>query len=167
MRITVFGSRELQAVILALKTLDKDTRSEIRKHTKAMATTEWGKALNEEASTDLERAVLVATGRVRVSDQNVTLTSATVGRRLAGGLEPKRDAAAVEFGSGPALVTYQATSRRGNRFTVRRNTRAQLRPRNKKGYVVYPAAASIIPRIASLWIQTAARTIFDKLEGRS
>lgn len=166
MRITVFGSKELQAVILALKTLDRDTRSEIRKHTKTMATTEWGKALSENASTRLEHRVLVATGRVRVSDQNVTLTSATIGRRLEGGLEPKRDAAAVEFGADPGKIAYEATSRNGRRYTVRRNTRGQLRPRNKKGYVVYPAAASIIPRIASLWIQTAARTIYDKLEGR-
>lgn len=167
MRITVFGSKELQSVILALKTLDRDTRAEIRKHTKTMASPEWSQALSENASTRLEHLVLAKTGRVRVSDQNVTLTSATVGRALSGGLQPKRDAAAVEFGADAAVVPYTATSRRGRRFTVRRNTRAQLRPRNKKGYVVYPAAADLIPRIAALWIQTAARTLYDKLEGRS
>lgn len=165
MRITVFGSKELQAVILALKTLDRDTRAEIRKHTKTMASTEWGQTLTEHASTKLEHAVLARTGRARVSDQNVTLTSATVGRALKGGLQPKRDAAAVEFGADAQVVPYTATSRTGTRYEVRRNTRAQLRPRNRKGYVVYPSAASIIPRIASLWIQTTARTIFDKLEG--
>lgn len=166
MRITVFGSKELQAVILALKTLDRDTRKEIRTHTKGMAESAWKQALAENAQTRLEHRVLVATGRVRVSDQNVTLTSATVGRALPGGLQPKRDAAAVEFGADPAVVPYQAVSSRGKRYTVRRNTRAQLRPRNRTGYVVYPAAADIIPRIASLWIQTAARTIYDKLEGK-
>lgn len=167
MRITVFGSKELQAVILALKTLDRDTKTEIRKHTKDMAGQEWGAALKENASTKLEHRVLANTGRVRVSDQNVTLTSATVGRALKGGLQPKRDAAAVEFGADAEMVRYTATSRTGRRYDVKRNTRAQLRPRNRKGYVVYPAAADIIPRIASLWIQTASRTIFDKLEGRS
>lgn len=166
MRISVFGSDELQATILALKTLDKETRKQIRTHTKAMVETEWKKALAEQADTRLEHAVLVATSRVRVSDQNVQLTSATVGRSLKGGLSPKRDAAAVEFGAARVVVPYQATSRKGTRYTVRRETRNQLKPRNKTGYVVYPAAASIIPRIASLWIQTTARTIYDMLERR-
>lgn len=165
MRITVFGSKELQSVILALRPLDRDTKREIRKHTKTMATPEWEQALNENASTRLEHRVLAQTGRVRVSDQNVMLTSATVGRALSGGLQPKRDAAAVEFGADDERVTYEATSRTGRRFKVTRNTRAQLRPRKRTGYVVYQAAADIIPRIASLWIQTAARTIYDKLEG--
>ena len=167
MRISVFGSKELQATILALKTLDKETRKQIRTYTKAMVETEWSKALNAEATTDLERAALVATGRVRVSDQNVTLTSATVGRKLPGGLLPKRDSAGVEFGASKVETTYQATSRKGRQFNVRRQTRNQLKPRNKTGYVVYPAAAQIIPRIAALWIQTTARTIFDMLERRA
>jgi hypothetical protein len=110
--------------------------------------------------------LLVATGRVAVSDQNVTLKSATVGRKLSGGLNPKTDAAAVEFGADHGKVTYQATNRQGTTYNVTRNTRAQLRPRKSTGYVVYPAAASIIPRIASLWIQTTARTIYDMLDGR-
>lgn len=167
MRISVFGSQELQATILALKTLDKETRKQIRTFTKAMVDTEWAKALNAEADTDLERAALVATGRVRVSDQNVTLTSATVGRRLAGGLLPKRDAGGVEFGAAKVAKTYQSTSPKGRRFSVTRETRNQLNARKKTGYVVYPAAAQIIPRIAALWIQTTARTIFDMLERRA
>lgn len=166
MRITVLGSRELQAVLLSLKTLDRDTRKEIRKHTKPMVEAVWKRALAENAQTRLEHKVLVATGRVRVSDQNVTLTSATVGRALKGGLLPKRDASAVEFGADDEQVTYTATSRKGTQYSVTRNTRGQLRPRKKTGYVVYPAAADIIPRIAALWTQTVARTIYDKLEGK-
>ena len=34
------------------------------------------------------------------------------------------------------------------------------------GYVVYPAAAEAIPRIASLWVQTAVRTLHELVEGR-
>jgi len=165
-RITVFGSQELQATLLALKTLDRETRKQIRTHTKTMAEKEWGNALKEHALTTLEHKVLVATARVAVSDQNVTLKSASVGRKLSGGLNPKTDAAAVEFGADPGKVTYQATNRQGTTYNVTRNTRAQLRPRKSTGYVVYPAAASIIPRIASLWIQTTARTIYDMLDRR-
>lgn len=136
--------------------------------TKNMAAEAWAQALRENASTPLEHAVLAKTGRVRVSDQNVTLTSATVGRALPGGLQPKRDAAAVEFGAADRVVPYEATSRRGNRYRVNnRNTRAQLRGRKRNGYVVYPSAADIIPRVAALWTQTVARTLYDILEGRS
>ena len=168
MRITVFGSRELQAVILALKTIDRATRREIRVRTKSIASEAWASTLRENANTRLEHRVLVDTARVRVSDQNVTLTSATVGRPLAGGLKPKENAAAVEFGAADRAVPYDAVSRRGRRYRVtKRNTRAQLKGRNRKGYVVYPSAAEIIPRIAALWTQTVARTLYDMLEGRS
>ena len=125
----MFGSRELQAVILALRTLDRDTRKEIRTHVRTMARPEWQKALDENASgRPLEHQVLARTGRVRVSDQNVTLTSATVGRALEGGLQPKQDYHAVEFGSAPKIVTYTARSRKGRTFRVKRNTRAPAPP---------------------------------------
>jgi hypothetical protein len=166
MRITVFGSKELQAVLLAVKTLDRDTRKQIRKHTQTMAAPEWQKAMAEQATTRLEHRVLVSTARVRVSDQNVTLTAATVGRALSGGLSIKDQWHAVEYGAADTEVTYQARNRQGTTYNVTRNTRAQLKVRKKAGYVVGPAAAAIIPRIASLWVQTTARTIYDKLEGK-
>jgi len=166
MRITVFGSKELQAVLLAVKTVNRDTRKEIRKHTQTMAAPEWQKAMGAKASTDLERRVLVSTARVRVSDQNVTLMAASVGRALPGGLSIKDQWHAVEYGAADTEVTYQARNRQGTTYNVTRNTRAQLKVRKKAGYVVGPAAAAIIPRIASLWVQTTARTIYDKLEGK-
>lgn len=166
MRITIFGSKELQAVVLAMRTLDRDSRKEIRKHVKDMAQPAWQQALAENAQTRLEHRVLARTGRVRVSDQNVTLTAASVGRPLAGGLQPKQQYHAVEFGADPEDVTYTATSKNGKRYKVTRNTRAQLRPRNAKGYVVYPAAAEMIPRIAAMFVQTVVRTVHEKLETR-
>jgi hypothetical protein len=166
MRISIFASKELQAVAGAMRVLDRETKKAIRKQTKDMIAPEWQRAVAENVTTRLEARVLERTARVRVSDQNVTLSSASVGRSLSGGLKPSESFAAVEFGADDEKVTYTATSRRGRSFQVTRNTRGQLRNRNRKGYVVYPAAADIIPRLASLWVQTVMRGTYDALEAR-
>lgn len=164
-RISIFHSKELQGVLLALKGMDKETAKHVRRETKNMIQPAWQKGLAERAATRLEHRTLVSTARVAVSNQNVTLKSATVGRTLAGGLQPKQSWHAVEFGGDRAATrTYQARSRKGKTFTVTRRTMAQLRPRNRKGYVVYPTAAEIIPRLASLWVQTVIRSFYDTIE---
>jgi hypothetical protein len=128
---------------------------------------EWQKAVTEQAMTRPEVRVLANTARAAVSDQNVTLTSATVGKSLAGGAKPSEIYHSVEFGADRTYArTYTATSTKGKAYRLRRRTRSQFRPRNMKGYVVYPAAAHIIPRLASLWVQTTVRTFYDVLEGR-
>lgn len=171
MQISIFSSKELQAVLLAMRSLDKELAKELRKRTKDVVGPEWTKAVRENAQTRLEQRVLADTARVAVSNQNVMLKSASVGRKLPGGLLPKETAYAVEFGADRFLPgqgrTYQSTSVRGKRFTVNnRNTVGQLRPRKKKGYVVYPAAAEVIPRLASLWVQTVMRGVYEAFESR-
>lgn len=167
MRISVFNSKELQGVIVAMKSFDREVAKQIRKATKAVVEKIWQDAVREEASTRLEHRVLVNTARVAVSDQNVTLKSAQIGRKLSGGLLPSQSYAAVEFGADrQTKTTYEATSKKGTRYTVTRRTRSQLRPRKQAGYVVFPAAARVIPRIASLWVQTTVRTFYELIERR-
>lgn len=171
LRISIFSSKELQAVLLAMRSLDKDLSKQLRQQTKAVAAPEWIKATRENAQTRLEHRVLADTARVAVSNQNVTLKSAGVGRRLSGGLLPKETGYAIEFGAERFAAgsgrTYSSTSAKGNKFTVHnRNTVAQLRARKKKGYVVYPAAAEVIPKMASLWVQTVMRGIHEAFESR-
>lgn len=167
LRISVYSSRELQGLIARLKTTDRETRKQIRQATKAAAGPIWTSALSEQLSTRLEARVLAKTGRVKVSDQNVTLTAASIGRSLPGGLSPKTDYHVVEFGADrDEWVTYEARSSKGRPFSVKRRTRRQLRPRKRTGYVVYPAAADAIPRLASLWVQTAVRTLHEIVEGK-
>lgn len=167
LRISVYSSHELQALISRLRTADRETRKAIRQATKGAALPIWQDSLRANATTALEVKVLANSGRVRVSDQNVTLTSATVGRKLSGGLNPKVDYHAVEFGAvdREAFTQYEAR-RNGKAFQVRRRTLRQFKPRNTKGYVVYPAAAEAIPRLASLWVQTAVRTLHELIEGK-
>ena len=73
----------------------------------------------------------------------------------------------TEFGADQtAISSYTARWKKGTSYKVtNRHTRRQFRPRNLKGYVVYPAAARIIPRMASLFVQTAVRTFYEAIEG--
>lgn len=161
MRIDARGSRELRDVILALKTSDRDVRSAIRTFTRSELIRPWLEAMNDRASTIVERRVLSATATVQVSDQNIRITSAAKGRTLSGGLSPKVDYAPVEFGAGRAKRTY---TRKGHK--VSRVTTNQFRPRNRRGYVFYPAASEMIPRLARLWVQTVVKTYADIFDGK-
>lgn len=166
-RISVFNSKELQGVILAMKGFERELAKQIRQVTKSVVLPEWQKAVAAKAKTQLESRVLSVTARVAVSDQNVTLKSAQVGRALSGGLKPSENYSAAEFGANrEAKTTYTARSRKGKSFSVTRRTQAQLMPRRKAGYVVYPAIAEIVPRIASLWVQTTVRTFYELIEKR-
>lgn len=165
MRISVFSSKELQATLLALRGFEPELRKQIRAQTKKVAQPIWQEAVRGNADTRLEQRVLGQTARVVVSDQNVTLRAAHIGKPLSGGLDPKRQWAAVEFGADTqAKRKYQAVSSRGKVYTVNRRTSAQLRPRRRNGYVIFPAAAEVIPRLAALWAQTTVRTFHESLE---
>lgn len=168
MRISVYASHELQAVLLKLKTLDRDTRGQIRRGTKADAAPIWATEVGSRVQTRAEGLALGKTARVAVSDQNVQLQSARIGRALSGGLLPSRDYAALEFGTDhrDEPTTYESTSTKGQRFTVKRRTRRQLRSRAASGHVVYPAVGAAVPRLAALWVQTVVRTLHEALEAR-
>lgn len=161
MRIDVRGSRELKDIVLALQASDRTVRGAIRAYTRSELTRPWLEAINDRASTTLERRVIAGTSTVQVSDQNIRITAATKGRRLSGGLSPKHDYAPVEFGAKSRKKTY---TRKGHRVT--RNTTAQFRTRRPRGYVFYPAAAEMIPRLARLWVQTVVKEYADIFEGR-
>lgn len=164
LKISANTSREVRATVQGLRRVPRDLAANIRKFTKSELAPEWQRLLADRAGTAGQRRVLVDTARVAVSDQNVTLKSATVGRSLSGGLNPKDSYAGFEFGANDVTQTYTATSRRGRSFRVTRHTRRQLPRRSRTGWVVFPTAAAIIPRFASLWVQTTYRTIYDALE---
>lgn len=163
MRIDVRGSQELQDIALAMMTMDAPIRKYLRALTKAEMVSPWLSEMNKRASTRLEQRVLSDTATVAVSDQNVRVTSAGKGRRLSGGLDPKVHGAAVEFGADRSKkATY---TRKGHRVT--RRTAVQLRPRRSTGYVFYPAAREMVPRLASLWVQTIVRGVSNVFEGKA
>ncbi|NQX34053.1 hypothetical protein [Herbiconiux sp. VKM Ac-2851] len=166
-RIDARSSRELQALILGLNRASKEMQGNIRKYTRSELEPEWQKGLAQRAETRLEHRVLVDTARVSVSNQNVRLKSASLSKSLSGGLKPSESWYAAEFGADAGkTTTYTATSRKGNRYQVTRHTSAQLRPRRRNGYVIGPTVDDLLPRLASLWFQTAIKTLRDGAEGK-
>lgn len=179
LRISIWDSEELQATVLAIRAANKELRGEIRTYTRGEIAGDWNHDLAEHADTRLEHRVLVDSARVTVSDQNVTLSAGGVGGRLggAGSAKPADIASAVEFGADQGHTTTYVVAKRatgrgrkrrpGSTYTVKnRHTHRQFLQPNRKGYVVYPTAASEIPRYASLWVQTAIRTIMDAVDGK-
>ncbi|MFS0714098.1 hypothetical protein ABC195_09445 [Microbacterium sp. 2P01SA-2] len=166
MRIDARASRELQATLYAIKSLDRTVRKIIRRETKRIAAPEWKKALARHANTRLEQRVLVDTAVVSVSDQNVRMQTAGKGRPLSGGLNPKTDNHAVEYGAQQTAKTTYTRRRGGNAHKVTRQVTRGLKGRSRTGYVFTPTARSMVPRMASLWVQTTVRTIANALEGK-
>lgn len=163
MRIDVRGSDALRDMVLAINQSGREVQRVIRVYTKAELTRPWLESINRRASTQLERRVIAGTATVSVSNQNVRIQSAAKGRRLSGGLNPKVEFPAVEFGADRNKVT--SYTRKGSR--VKRHTARQMRPRNKSGYVFYPAAKEMIPRLARLWVQTVVKLYGDIFDGKA
>ena len=143
MRISVFNSKELQGTILLVRNSPREVAKEIRQRTKAVVGPAWQEAINAATRTRVQQLVIADTARVSVSDQNVTLSAGSVGRALSGGAKPVELIVGAEFGS--------------NRYK-------QFGVRVSKGKVFYPAVATVIPRIAALWIATTVRTFYEILE---
>jgi hypothetical protein len=168
LRINVNSSKALQATILALKGMPAELSKQTRKAIKSVSDDEWSEAVRGNVTTRLETRVLSDTARVAVTNQNVTLKSATVGKSLSRGFKPSQLAKSVEFGASRDTVKkYTATSSRGKKFSVTRHTTRQFKGVSRTGYVVYRAATRIIPRIASLYVQTTVRALHEAFEGKS
>jgi len=162
-RISAFESREIRALLVAMRGVEKDLGKQIRKATRSITEPEWRAELAKTAHTTLQQRVLVATARVTVGDQNLTLKAGQLASRLSSGTPIRELTPAVEFGANRDVVVAQE-SRSGTMY--RRHSRRQLHSREKAGLVAYPAAAAIIPRIAALWVATAVRTLHESVEGR-
>jgi len=164
-RISVFASKDLRTLLVALKQVPKDVQKNVRAQTKADAQPIWKEEVQGNVKTRLDQRVLGSTARVRVSNQNVQLESARIGKSLQGGVKPSQIAGGVEFGANrEERTTYETTSRRGKRYSVTRRTKRQLPNRNTNGRVIFPASRKAVPRLASLWVQTAFRTLLDTFD---
>lgn len=135
--LTASGSRELRAVAYAMKLVDRNARSAINKGTRATMNPVWRGAVDAQARTPQDRAVLNKGVRIAAGNPPQAV-AATSTRKLSGGLIPARQWAGVEFGSA---------------------THHGLPAKAPKGRVVYPAFRKFAPRLVSMWVQTVVREI--------
>jgi hypothetical protein len=166
-RISVHVSPELQAMLARIKELPAEVRKQVRVATKGAALPIWQESVGLHVQSRAEGLAFGRTARVAVTDRGVMLQAARVGKPLRGGLDPRTQWHALEFGGTPDTVRGVAmTSRKGRAYTATRHTQRQLRPRRRTGYVVFPAVADAVPRLFSLWLQTITRAGHEALEGR-
>jgi hypothetical protein len=154
----------LKAMVLALKAMDKQTRSDINKETRKL-TPDWSKAVAGKSRSRMDAAVFGKGARV-VAGNPARLVAATSRRALpgGGGFTADEHGRALEFGAAQAKES-RSYSRKGSRsFT--RHTNTGLPAPNRKGRVVYPAFADIAPRITSLWVQIVVRNLHETFEKR-
>lgn len=165
MRISAFASAEIQAVILAMRGMDRALAKELRAATQKNVKPIWRESVLGNVSTRLETRVLANTATTLVRDNNVQLKAGASSKRMRGGAAVSDLVHSAEFGANRDFERQvPGRGRTGKPYT--RRTRAQFRPRMRKGYVVYPAAADAIPRLASLWVQTTIRTFIEAIERR-
>lgn len=159
-RISVLVSKDLQRLLTVTHSLEREVAARVRAETKAEAQPIFQESVRANVTTRLQTRVLSDTARVSVSDSNVTLKSANIGT-LSSGVKTGDIAHLVEFGATPTKKVTQRSSK-GKRYTRRLGHVTGL-PRSR-GYVFHPAVRESIPRLASLWMQTAYRTVAETFE---
>jgi hypothetical protein len=162
-RISLLVDSPLRTMLLAARSVPVEVRKQIASQTKSASEPIWYDEVRDGAATRVQQRVLVDSARVGVTQRNVFLRSGGVGT-LRSGTPVSRIAAAAEFGVGEGKV-ITTRSRKGTVYS-RRMGPAFPAPK-RGGYVFWPAARRSIRRFASLWIQTAVRTMLDALDGKN
>ena len=157
--ISLLVDSPLRTLAHAMRGLDTEVKKQIGAATKKAALPIWQETTRGQVTTRLQSR-LADSARVGVTTQNVFLRAGTTGVSR---IKTRRGvlAKAIEFGASPDS-TVQTRSRRGTPYK-RRMGRGFGLPR-RRGYVAHPAAAESISRFASLWVQTARRTIHETVE---
>lgn len=167
--LSVRGSRELQAVVLALKSVDSSLRPEMYKRTREHILPDWRGGIQEKIAAkpyaNVNAALLLKGTRVAVSAQGVGVAAATSGRPVAKGstLIPQKNWAAAEFGTKPRKAIING--RRGNtRYQYQRQIMTGFLPNNRKGKFAFKTANEIIGRSVALWVQSTVQVIYEAFE---
>ena len=162
--LSVRGSRELQAVVLAIRGARSDLRNDTNRATRQTFNPVWREELARRARTDQDRQVIVKGARIMPGSPPVAV-AATSKRPLRGGLVPADQWHAVEFGAAQTTVaTYTRTSRKGKSHQVTRHTTRGLPPRYRKGRVAFPVMHDLGPRVTALWVQLVVRRFAESME---
>lgn len=158
-RISLLVSRDLAVMVQAARSLPGEVTKQLRAHTRRVVEPAFQEEMRERVGTKLETRVLLDTARVSVSDTNVTLKTATIGKVR--GVSASVLAGATEFGANPERVV-STRSRKGKPY--RRRLGSAFRAPRRNGHVFHPAVTAFIPRAAALWFQTTYRTVAETFE---
>lgn len=165
LKVDVTASRELHAVIVALKLIGPNFSKLFRTEAVKELAPAWKAELEKSRPNRLQRHVLVATSRVTVSDRQIRLKAGTVGK-LPSGTPNAEVARAVEFGQSPAFRSrYRRRSEKGREHTVVRRTAIPVGPRKPTGKVVYPALERFVERAAEVAVDVFTKALQRTIRG--
>lgn len=168
--LDIENHRELKAVVLGLKLVSRNFRSDMNKATRSTMTPVWKQLVSQKAAGTSSFVSRMLNNNVRVKAGNPPTLMAAGSRRGIGRtkrLVPGEHFYLAEFGArSERKSTYARVSPKGKRHQVTRRTMTGLPARVPGGRVVYPAASEWIPRATSLWVQLFMKQTYDALEGR-
>lgn len=158
-RISLLVSRDLAVLVQAAISLPREVAAQVRSQTRRVVEPAFQEEMRERVGTRLETRVLLDTARVSVSDSNVTLKTATIGK--VGGVPASTLAGGTEFGASPDRPV-STRSRKGKAY--KRRLGPVFRAPRRRGHVFFPAVQAFIPRAGALWFQTAYRAVAETFE---
>lgn len=166
--LSVKGSKQLQAVVLALKTTEPKLRPEMYARTRQKILPDWTTGIQEKINAKpyakLNTALLKGQ-RVAVGTQGVSVLAAQSSKGVRSGstLTPRENWAAAEFGAKPREAVIRG--RRGStQYTYRRKIMTGFLPNNRKGKFAFRQAEEIVSRSVALWVQTVVQVISEAVE---
>lgn len=156
---------ELKAAVLAMRRADKFIRSDVSSRMRETLNPEWRSEVTHHLTGAAKLEAAMLTPGVRIAPGNPpAFVAASSSRKIGHGLTPNANAAGYEFGASDG-VREQHTGRGANKV-YKRHVMRHLPRRTRKGRVVYPAAAVMLPRAASYWVQSIIRAFMDAAEGK-
>lgn len=164
----ISGPRELRAAVIGMKAADKGMRKRINDSMRNTFNPIWKQSL-EKNKGGFTRAddMLLKGARIKAGNPPC-LVAASSRARFGRALRPAEHWPLVEFGvSRTEPTNYERRSPKGKVHNVKRRTKSGWPKRQAKGRIATPAANKLIPRIASYWIQSVARTWYEAMEGGS
>jgi len=166
--LSVKGSKQLQAVVLALKTVEPNLRPEMYARTRSKILPDWTTGIQERINAQPYSKVntaLLKGQRVAVGTQGVSVLAAQSSKAVRKGstLTPSKNWAAAEFGTKPREQLI--SGRRGaTKYAYRRKIMTGFLANNRKGKFAFRQAEEIISRSVAMWVQTVVQVISEAVE---
>lgn len=156
---------ELRAAVLAMKRADAEIRRDISARMRSTMNPVWRSEIPQHlrGSGRLEGVALTTGARIAAGNPPQLVTASSRRRYgSGGGIIPDRHWAGYEYGSSrDDTTTYRREHHSGTVHQVTRHTKRHLPGRIRRGRVIGPAVAAILPRIASYWTQSIVRAFMD------
>lgn len=166
--LSVKGSKQLQAVVLALKIAEPKLRPEMYRRTREKILPDWTTGIQERINAQPYAKVntaLLKGQRVSVGTQGVSVLAAQSSRPVRPGstLTPRQNWAAAEFGTKPREQLIRG--RRGaTQYQYRRKIMTGFLANNRKGKFAFRQAEEIVSRSVAMWVQTVVQVMREAVE---